>query len=67
VYGLGCLYFYLLRGKPPFDWQAADTDATSAEVVRRVRANMLPFDEAAEGATGRRCAQVTPRGSSSAR
>jgi serine/threonine protein kinase len=50
VYGLGCLYFYLLRGKPPFDWQAADTDAASAEVVRRVRANVLPLDDAAEGA-----------------
>lgn len=45
VYGLGCVFFFLLCGHPPYMWDTALTDAESAEVVRKVRAGELPFEE----------------------
>ena len=43
VYGLGCVYFFMLHGFAPYDWAAAHTDAASAEVIRAVRDGALPF------------------------
>ena len=40
----GCVFFFMLRGRPPFDWEAADTAETSAQLVHEVRAGALPFD-----------------------
>lgn len=49
VYGLGCVFFFMLCGRPPFDWAGAQTDEASAQVVRAVRVGALPFDQGARG------------------
>ena len=43
----------MLRGRPPFDWEAADTDEASVALVRKVRAGALPFDDEDEAGAPR--------------
>ena len=44
VYGLGCVFFFMICGMSPFDWMSADTDGTSAELVRQIRTGEMPFE-----------------------
>ena len=39
IFSAGCIVFFMLRGRPPFDWEAAEARGDCSTLVARLKAN----------------------------